>query len=284
MIYFFISAIFITIALYVILAILFKLPSFKVSFNIAKHVKASEVKKNPFEFLATLSKPLSKYVTLSLSKQLKLEGLLTSSGSAETPNQYVARLIFTFTFICIFAVPLSFISPWLILIPLVAAIITVVIIDSEMKDKSQKVQELIEDEVPRFIESFSHSIRTNRNVINIFDTYTLNYDTYFSNELKKTVADMRTGSQEIALQRFELRMNNSMLSQLVRGILATMRGEDMTIHFDELVHKMSAMRKQRLTAQALKIKPKISALSLIRAMWSIGVLLVVAMVGILSQY
>lgn len=110
--------------------------------------------------------------------------------------------------------------------------------------------------------------------------YTQNYDTFLSREIEKTVADMRTGSQEIALQRFELRMRSSNLSLLIRGILASMRGEDMTIYFDELVYKMASIRKQRLTQKALKIKPKISNLANIRALWSIGMLIFVALAGL----
>lgn len=283
MIYFFIGSVLMSFALYCLLANILKIPSFKNAGNISKHTKANKVVKKPFSFLSTLSKPLSAYIKLNITRKTKLEFNL-SNVSTETPEQYTARLIFTCAFILLFAIPLAFISWWLTIIPIIAAILAYIIIESELKDAAFKHHELIDEEIPRFVENFSHSIKTNRNVLTIFERYTQNYDTYLSKEILKTIADMRTGSQEIALQRFELRMNNTTLSQLTRGILATMHGEDMTIYFDELVFKMSAIRKQRLTAKALKIKPKISALSNIRAMWSICILIFIAMAGLASQY
>lgn len=101
-------------------------------------------------------------------------------------------------------------------------------------------------------------------------------------ELAKTVADMRTGNPDIALKRFEHRMNNPLLSQLIRGVLATMRGEDMTAYFTELVKKVHEIRKKLLTQKALKVVPKISTMSNIRAFWAIGVMLYIVGMGVLE--
>lgn len=285
MVYFVISSVALGFALYNFLCMACCIPSIKISNNISKHsknfVKKIDENKKHFQFVYTLSKPLSKYVSLSIAKQLKLASVLDNK---ETPEQYVARLAFTFVLVFTLGIPLGFISLWMLLIPLGVAVLAIVVINAETKDKSVKLQQAIDDEIPKFIEIFSHSIKTDRNVINIFDTYTKNFDTYFSREVAKTAEDMRTGSQEVALQRFELRMNNKLLSQLIRGILATMRGEDMSVYFDELVVKMSAVRKQRLTAMALKIKPKISLLSNLRALLSVIILIFVVVIGIASQY
>lgn len=44
-------------------------------------------------------------------------------------------------------------------------------------------------------------------------------------------------------------------------ILAMLDGEDMTIYFGTLVHEIRLEWQQNLTKQALKVKPKISAVS-----------------------
>lgn len=271
-------------ALYQLLACVLHVGSFKMSGYIGAHQRRLRESKNPFQFLTTLSLPLARFMPISMAREIRLSNMLERSGTSENPKEYVSRLAVTFTFIAAFALPLLFLSKIAAMIILIGAILAVFIIHTETKDKSTQLQVLIEDEIPRMVESITHKLETKRNVIAAFDAYTQNYDTFLSRELSKTVADMRTGSPEIALQRFELRMNNPILSQFVRGVLATMRGENMTLYFNELIIKVSSMRKQRLTQLALKIKPKVSAMALLRAFWSIGVLLAVAVSGMQSMF
>lgn len=266
-------------AIYQVLAGVFKAPSFKMSGYISSVKDLRKEKKNPFLFLSVLSKPLAKYAPVSVAKEVKLTRMLERASVDETPKEYTARLIFTFAFIGVFALPCLFIATWVALIPLAAAGITVLAINEETKEKSMMFQKLIEAEIPGMVESITQKLENQRNVIAIFDAYTQNYDTYLSRELARTVADMRTGSAEIALQRFEMRMNNAIISQFARGVIATMHGENMTVFFNELVSKVAAMRKQHLTEKAYKAKSKISPLSMIRAIWSLGVLLVVVVNG-----
>lgn len=281
MFYFILSAILLVICTYSILAYCFEIPTFKTSLRIMGMLKKSETNQNTFQFLYTFSKPLAKYIPLSLAKEIKYNRMLQNISS-ETAKEFVARLVLIFCFILIFAIPCGLISLWLSLVIFLVGVITVFICFEETKDKAMKQHRKAEAELPRFIETFTHSIKTNRNVIEIIDTYIQNYDSALSRELLRTTADMRTGNPEIALQRFDLRINNPLLSQLIRGILATMHGEDMTIYFQDLVNKIAEIRKKELTQYALKIKPKISKLSTIRAMWAIGVLLFIIGAGVIE--
>lgn len=283
MIYFILAAIFVGIFMYSLLAHFLHIPSFKLALStIRSQSRGTAVKNNSGSFLSALAKPISPYIPLSMAKEVKYSRMLQTI-SVETPKEFVARLIVTFTFIAAFAIPLALINPYLGLIPLAIAVIAVFIIMEETKDKAKKQHQLAENEIPGFVETFTHSIKTNRNVLSIFDAYIQNYkDTPLSMELAKTVADMRTGNPDIALKRFEHRMNNPLLSQLIRGVLATMRGEDMTAYFTELVKKVHEIRKKLLTQKALKVVPKISTMSNIRAFWAIGVMLYIVGMGVLE--
>ncbi len=275
MIYYFFVIILFAFAIYNLISSVFNVPKFKTSKYINNLKQMGKLRADPFAFITVLSKSFAKYVPLSLAKEVKLNKLLTGALSNEKPNEFVARLILAFILICSLGIPLAFITPWIAIIPFVFAILFVIAQHGDLQKKSEEQQQLVEKEAPRLIENFSHNIKTNRNIINIFDNYINNYDSYLSKELAKTVEDMRTGSQEVALQRFELRMKNPLISQFVRGIIASLRGEDMTMFFNDLVLKVSALRKQHLTQQALKVKPKISRMSTIRAMLSIFILLIV---------
>ncbi|MEG1027874.1 MAG: hypothetical protein RSE07_04210, partial [Oscillospiraceae bacterium] len=192
MIYYILASILIMVFIYQIFAYFFKIPTLKQSVHITSVGKSTVEKNVKFKFLYTFSKPLAQYIPLSLSKELQLERML-QRVSAETPKEFIARLILTFIFFASFAIPLSLINGWIALLTLVFAYNQVSKIYRRIKIKAQKQHREAEKEIPRFIETFTHSIKTNRNVINIFDAYIQNYDSAFSIELSKTVADMRTG-------------------------------------------------------------------------------------------
>lgn len=283
MLFYIIGAILIGICLYQILAHFLHIPSLKHAFLVMRGQSGgSKQKENNIPLLSTLSKPLAKYMPLSLTKEIKYTRILQNI-SVETPKEFFARLLVTFLIISVLAIPLALINPWLALIPLLGALVTVFIIQEETKDKAKKLHQAAEIEIPSFVETFTHSIKTNRNVLQIMDTYISNYkDTPLSTELTRTVADMRTGSADVALKRFEIRMNNPLLSQLIRGILATLRGEDMTSFFSDLVKKVHEIRKKTLIQKALKVVPKVSLMSNLRAFWAIGVLLIIVGMGIME--
>ena len=76
---------------------------------------------------------------------------------------------------------------------------------------------------------------------------------------------MRSSSYEAALTRFEARINSPMLSDITRGLIGVLRGDDGTMYFQMLSHDMKQLELQRLKARAMKIPPKIRVFSLCNA-------------------
>jgi tight adherence protein C len=83
----------------------------------------------------------------------------------------------------------------------------------------------------------------------------------FAAELDILTADMRSSSYEAALTRFEARFNSPMLSDITRGLIGVLRGDDSTMYFQMLSHDMKQLELQRLKARAMKIPPKIRVFS-----------------------
>jgi tight adherence protein C len=54
-----------------------------------------------------------------------------------------------------------------------------------------------------------------------------------------------------------------MLSDITRGLIGVLRGDDSSVYFQMLAHDMKQLELQRLKAQALKIPPKIRVFSFI---------------------
>ena len=72
-----------------------------------------------------------------------------------------------------------------------------------------------------------------------------------------------TFTLKAALTRFEARLNSPMLSDVVRGLIGVLRGDDSTVYFQMLAHDFKQIELQRLKAQAQKIPPKIRVFSFV---------------------
>ena len=77
---------------------------------------------------------------------------------------------------------------------------------------------------------------------------------------------MRSGSYEAALTRFEARFNSPLLSDIVRGLIGVLRGDNGVHYFQMLSHDMKQLELQLLKAKAMKIPPKIRVFSFVLLM------------------
>ena len=103
----------------------------------------------------------------------------------------------------------------------------------------------------------SHTQRFMRTTIH----YKENAGEMFQKELDIVCADMRSSSYEAALTRFEARLNSPQLSDVVRGLIGVLRGDDGAVYFQMLTHDFKQAELQRLKAKAAKIPPKIRVFS-----------------------
>ncbi len=74
---------------------------------------------------------------------------------------------------------------------------------------------------------------------------------------------MRSSSYEAALIRFEARMGSATVSDIVRGLIGVLRGDDGRMYFQMLSHDLKQVELRRLKAKAAKIPPKIRIFSFI---------------------
>mgnify|MGYP007076428448 CR=1 FL=1 len=87
------------------------------------------------------------------------------------------------------------------------------------------------------------------------------YTTDLNEEIEITIADMRTGNYEAAITRFEGRIGSTNLSEVCRGFIQMIRGDDTSVYWETLAIRFSELQKQYLRNIALKIPPKVHRLS-----------------------
>ncbi|MPM10039.1 hypothetical protein SDC9_56363 [bioreactor metagenome] len=209
---------------------------------------------------------IAKFIPIDEYKKRRMKNTLNAAGMNQTPEEFIAVAVIKSGLI-VLGVILS-----LTIFPLLAPILlflAVLIYFKEIKKADEKLsvkKEKIEIELPRFVATITQELKASRDVLVILENFKRNAGEDFANELDILTADMRSSSYEAALTRFEARINSPMLSDITRGLISVLRGDDGAIYFQMLAHDMKQLEIQRLKARAMKIPPKIRVFSFIMLM------------------
>lgn len=255
------------VGLFFILAEVFKLPRLATGKAMISAVSQNKGKaKNLDVLIGSLSVKLSKYLPMDEYKKSRMKNTLKAAGMSQSPEEFMA-----FALVKALIVALGVI-PCLLVLPLLAPVLmflAVMIYFKEIKKADEKLsakREKIESELPRFVATITQELKASRDVLGILENFKKNAGEEFGNELDVLTADMRSSSYEAALTRFEARINSPMLSDITRGLIGVLRGDEGGVYFQMLAHDMKQLELQRLKAQAMKIPPKIRVFSFIMLM------------------
>lgn len=255
------------IGLFLISAGLLKLPSIATQKAMLSAGKQGKEKAKTVDVLLMgWAVKLSKYIPMDEYKKSRMKNTLNAAGMNLTPEEFISSAILKSGIIALLIIPC------LIILPLIAPIlmfISIIIYFKEIRkaDEILKIKkEKIEVELPRFVATITQELKASRDVLSIIENYKKNAGEEFADELDILTADMRSSSYEAALTRFEARINSPMLSDITRGLIGVLRGDDGSMYFQMLSHDMKQLELQRLKAQAMKIPPKIRVFSFVMLM------------------
>lgn len=105
---------------------------------------------------------------------------------------------------------------------------------------------IIEYELPEFVYSITQELKCSRDVVSIIKNYKESANEEFRQELEITLADMTSGSYVEALRRFDSRIGIQSLTEIVRGLIGVITGNDEVIYFQTLGYKLEKFRYQKL--------------------------------------
>jgi Flp pilus assembly protein TadB len=255
-------ALFFAAGLYLVLAEFLRIPTYKATkavLNLGR--KRRKQIRDSDAFIMELAEKLAKILPMDEYKRRKLTATLKSAEINMTAEVYVAQamvkagLIFLGIIPCLLIVPI--LSPAFIIIG-----IGVYFTESGKAEKLITARRNeIEYELPRFVATLVQELKASRDVLSILENYQKNAGQALKNELAITVADMRTGNFEGALTRFEARVSSAMLSDVVRGLIGVLRGDDGVVFFQMLGHDLKQLELQRLKRLAMECPPKIRKFS-----------------------
>lgn len=270
------------IGLYLIAADLLKIPFIKTSKAVVNLSKRQKKKTSSLElWLQNLSSWMAGKIHINKYKKLQLQSDLKTAGISLSPEQYKANALLKAGICSIFAVPAFVIFPLLSPVFILLAIGLYFKESKGIQDKIRRKRTDIEYELPRLVFSIDKTLTHNRDILSILDSYRKNAGPELKDELNITVADMRSGNYESALTRLEARVGSSMLSDVVRGLISVLRGDNTAMYWASLSVKFADVQRQILKQQAVKVPSKIKRLSMVLLFCFILVYMVVIVVQIM---
>ena len=251
------ASIFAGIGIYNLSCAFVDVPTAKTSrvMMLAKKQTGTGDKKLADVYITKVAEKLSPLLKLDPVKRGKLEAALHIAGMNLTPESYTMKAFLT-AFLTLLAGAFL-----LLLIPMAGFVVmglSVLMWFStyyQVFDIVKKRKKLIEAELPRFAVSIQQSLSTDRDVLKLLVSYRRIAGPHLGQELDTTIADMRTGNYENALLHLQNRVGSTMLSDIVRGLIGTLRGDDQQMYFKMLVFDMRQIEQNNLKKEAAK-RPK----------------------------
>lgn len=271
------------IGVYLILLDILKIPYYKTTraaFNLSRRQKGNvSVLENGLESIAIW---FSRFVRINQFKRGKIESELLSANLELSPERHIANAIVKAAVIGIFAVPLYVVSPWLSLFIITAAIYIykkTLNLDGKIQDKRRR----IEYELPMLVSNIEKTLKHSRDILYMLESYAENAGAELKRELNITTADMRSGNYEGALTRLEARVGSAMMSDVCRGLISLMRGDDTEVYWATLSIKFADIQKQMLRLEAQKIPEKVHRLSTLLFICFLAIYLVVIITSVITS-
>jgi len=206
-------------------------------------------------YLDRAANALSPLLHLDTVKREKLALTLSIAGIDTTPETYTMKALLSALLTFLAGLFFCMLVPLTGFMIMALSVLVWFAMYQKAFDTVTKKKKLIERELPRFATSLQQSLTLDRDVLKMLVSYRRIAGPYLSQELDTTIADMRTGNYESALLRFQNRVGSNMLSDIIRGLIGTLRGDDQQMYFKMLVFDMRQVEQSMLRKEAQK-RPK----------------------------
>jgi len=207
----------------------------------------------------------TRFIKINEYKRIQLSADLQTANMNISPELHMANALIKALVVGIFAFPAFWIFP---LLAPVIVVISLLLYFNEVGSIRKLIgdkREIINYELPRFVFTVEKTLKYNRDVLGILENYKNSAvsSLEFRRELEVTIADMRSGNYESALTRLESRVGSPMLSDVVRGLIGVIRGDETAMYWAALSIKFADIGRQTLKQKAQKVPAKVKRLSML---------------------
>lgn len=234
-------------------------------------------------YITKIAGRLAPLIHMDKLKRDKLQTVLTIANIQLSPEVYLLKAHITAGLVALCALPLLPILP--LFVPILIGLAVALWFSTYYSafDYVKKRRKLMEAEIPRFALTIAQNLENDRDVLKILSSYRRMAGKDFAQELDQTVADMKTGNYENALIRFEGRVGSTLLSDVVRGLIGTLRGDDQRMYFRMICFDMRQIEQNNLKKEAAKRPKQIQRYSMMMLFCIIIIYLVVLSTEVLGS-
>ena len=248
--------------LFLVTADILRLPYLSTAKAMLNTTKAEKKAVRSLEaYLMIWAVKLSGYLRMDEYKRSRMANVLKAAGMQMTPEVYQAYAMVRCAAVLLGVIPSLFLFPLLAPLLVLLAVLMYFKESGRADERLKEKRGHIEAELPRFVATIEQELVNSRDILAIIESFKKNAGETFAHELDVLAADMRSSSYEAALTRLEARLNSTMLSDVVRGLIGVLRGDNSVVYFQMLSHDFKQLELQRLKAEAQKIPPKIKVFS-----------------------
>ena len=271
-------------ALYYLTCAFADVPTRKTSRMMLMAQRQGKRRENIFDvYAAKVSSKIAPYVRLDKMKRASLERTLKIAGNSLTPECYVAKAWVIAGTVALCAVPMAFLIP--LMVPVLIGVAVALWFSTYYTafDYVKKRRKRMEKEIPRFALSIGQSLENDRDVLKILTSYRRIAGKEFGAELDQTIADMKTGNYEQALLHLEARVDSPLLSDVTRGLIGVLRGDDQRMYFQMITFDMRQIEQNDLKKEAAKRPRLIQRYSMMMLLCIIMIYMVVLCVEVFDS-
>lgn len=234
-------------------------------------------------YITRVSEKLARFIHMEPLRRSKLQAALEIVGQQVEPETYLVKAVVTAGLVSLSAFPALFIQPLFALVAIGIAITMFFAAYQKVFDEVKKRKKLIEAEIPRFATTIAQTLEHSRDVVRLLTSYRRVAGKELGAQLDRTIADMKVGNYEQALLRLESRIGSTLMSDVVRGLIGTLRGDDQHMYFKMLVFDMRQIEQANLRKEAAKRPKQIQRYSMMMLFCIIILYVVVLSVEVVSS-
>lgn len=239
-------------SMYFILCYVFDVPTLRTEMLIAKSKSFKGKKERSFVDAYVKKITPTRMIFLSKNRKATLSKALQLADIRLTAEEFVFKTILQSFFILLFMIPFYFIHPLVSVMLFVVSVSFGIIKIGNIKRYIDEWQTKINLEMPRFASIITQTLEINSDVYKILQSYRKTASAEFGGEIDVALADIMTSDVESALIRLELRINSSLLSDIIRGLIGLNRGSDQKFYFRTITFDMQKLYQAELTREVEK--------------------------------
>lgn len=206
-------------------------------------------------YITVIARQLESRIRLDSFRRTKIKIALDATDQAITPEVYLLKACIKAVLVLLCGLPFLFALPLLYPVFVVLGVLVWFSAYYSALDAAKKRRKIIDAELPRFTAALSQGLQNSRDILGLLISYRKIAGKELGQELNTTIAEMKTGNYEQALIHLEARVGSSLLSDITRGLIGTIRGDDQTMYFRMIAFDMRQLEQAELKKEASK-RPK----------------------------